>query len=142
MSGGATVLEPGNAAFATGKVEVTGNYERLTQFQIRASRDVAPAFFGTGGALISTAASVYIEHRIARDLSLIGNGNFGYSETSPTKDARYNSYSASGKLRYTIARDTFATLSYEYSYFNLTSIGTPFLIERNVVMLSIEAKWK
>lgn len=143
VAAGVKVVEPGNSAFATGRFEVTHALEQNVQLQVRASRDIAPAFFGTGGALVSNTASVFVVHRFARDVSLLGSGNAGYSETTPIKGTKYYSYGASGELRYMFLRDTFASLSYTYTYFDLDQVGAlPYLVERSVVMLSVQAMWK
>jgi putative beta-barrel porin BBP2 len=142
MSGGATLLEQGNDLFASGGLVLAWNYDHSTKLQLTGSRDIAPAFFGTGGALISNTVSVGVERRLSKVLSIAGNANYAYSETAPVKVQTFESYAGSVLLKYLVTRTLSTSLSYTYSHFSFNSpASVPFVVPRQFVMFSIEAKW-
>lgn len=143
LTGGGTLLEQGNDMFASGGIVLAWNYDRSTKLQVSGSRDIAPATFGTGGALISNTMSMSIEHRLSKVLSLSGNANYAYSQTAPVKLQTFESYAVAGSLRYFITRQISTSLTYSYSFFGLTSPqSAPFEVPRQFVMFSLDAKWE
>jgi hypothetical protein len=147
LSGGATVLDLDNRAYPTGSLALTAKYGELTNFRVIGSRAFAPAFFATGGALISTNAGISVEHRFSRILSFTGSANYAYNEVAPVNFATFESYTASGLLSYNISRSLLASIGYSYTYF---SVGTPeavttdlagYILNRHVVTFSITGKW-
>jgi hypothetical protein len=147
LSGGATILDLDNRAYPTGSLTLTTKYGESTNFRVIGSRAFAPAFFATGGALISTTAGVSVEHRFSRILSFTGSANYAYNEVAPVNFATFESYTASGLLSYNISRSLLASLGYSYTYFE---VSTPeavttdlagYIINRHVVTFSITGKW-
>jgi hypothetical protein len=140
MSGGGTLIEQeGSRVFFSGKLALATEVDRRTQVQMSVSRRAAPAFFGTGGALISNLAQLSLSHRFSKLLRLTVFGNYGYNETTPVKDFTFTSYTASARLDYKLTRSTVLSLSQEYNRFSYTGID-PF--DRYVTMLMLATEWK
>jgi hypothetical protein len=140
VSGGGTLIEQeGSRMFFSGRLALATEVDRRTQVQMSVSRRAAPAFFGTGGALISNLAQVSLSHRFSKLLRLTVFGNYGYNETTPVKDFTFTSYTASARLDYKLTRSTVLSLSQEYNRFSYTGI-LPF--DRYVTMLMLTTEWK
>jgi len=144
ISGGATVVTQGTGAFFTGRATLVGKFDPLTKVTMVVSRAIAPAFFGSPGAMISTSASVFLSKELTRLLTLTASGNFALNESVPIEGlAKYETYTASMILKYNFTRNLFTELS--YSYINATFSGeliTPStLLERSLVGLSINMTW-
>lgn len=143
-SGGATLLEQGDLAFVTGKLDVAGKFSRFTTIGVTVSRNISPGFFGpgTGGVLISNVAGVSIEHKLSNELIAKGTANYALNETAPVNLAKFGSIMASGQLTYNVTRSVLASLLYQYSRFEISSQGVPdILINRSFLTFSITAKW-
>lgn len=142
-SGGATLLEQGNLAFFSGKLEVAGAYDRETRIGLTVSRSVSPGFFGpTGGVLISNVAGVSVEHKVSNDLTVKGTMNYALNETAPIDLAKFDSMTASGQLIYGLTRAVSASLLYQYSRSEFSFHGAQdFAINRSFVTFSLTAKW-
>lgn len=142
IRGGATVIDPGSRTFLSGGLNVTGKYGHSTAVRLTLARGAAPAFFGTGTALITNNAGVSFEHQLATLLSIAGNAYYGYSETATEPTTTFVTYVASADLRYRLTRTLSASLSYNYLNFDITQPGlAPYLVDRQLVMLSIISKW-
>jgi hypothetical protein len=147
VSGGATILDVDNRAYPTGSLTLTTNYGEATTLRAIGSRAFAPAFFATGGALISTNAGVSVEHRFSRLLTFTGSANYAYNEAAPVNIATFESYTASGLLSYKLSRSLLTSIGYSYTYFQ---VSTPeamspdlagYIINRHVVTFSITGTW-
>lgn len=145
ISGGATLINPGERVFLTGRATLVGKYDPLTTVTIVASRGAAPAIFGVPGALISTSASAFLSKELTRTLKLTASGNYALNESAPVEgQAKFVSYTASINLKYDITRTVFSELNYNYTNFMMGGelINPSLLIERNLLMLSINKTWK
>lgn len=143
-SGGATLLEQGNLAFFTGKLEVAGAYDRETRIGVTVSRSLSPGFFGpgTGGVLISNVGGVSIEQKLSNEWNARGTANYAHSETAPVNVVKSSTIMASGQLTYGFNQSVSASLFYQYSRFEISSTGAPdFMVNRNLLTLSITGKW-
>jgi hypothetical protein len=140
-SAGATVVEQGGGsqAFFSGRLALATEYDRRTQVQMSVSRRAAPAFVGSGGALISSLAQLNLSHRLSKLLRLTATGGYAYNETTPVKVFTFTSYTASAMLEYKLTKSAVLSLSQEYYRFSYTGI-LPF--ERHVTMLMLTTEWK
>jgi hypothetical protein len=142
-SGGATVLQ--ERAYATGSLALSAKYGESTVVYLTGSRQMAPAFFGVPGALISTTGGISVEQKFTKSLSLTGNGNYAYSQVAPAATASFDSYTASALLAYNFSRSITTSLQYSFTYFELSSsnqsgaVAPGYLVNRHIAMLSITA---
>jgi hypothetical protein len=141
-SGGATIVERGGASFFSGKITLSGTYDPSTRLSVDVSRQLAPAFFGTAGVMISTAAGVTIERRLSESLSLSGSGNYALNEGTGATVFQFEAYSAGMMLNYNFSRSTIASLSYQNTHFEVSSPGFETMVNRTIVMLSLTSRWK
>ena len=147
LSGGATILDLDNRAYPTGSVTLTAKSDEATNFRLIGARAFAPAFFATGGALISTTLGVSVEHRFSKILSFTGSANYAYNEVAPVNFATFESYTASGLLSYKLSRSLLTSIGYSYTYFQ---VSTPeatttdlagYIVNRHVVTFSLTGTW-
>lgn len=146
IKGGATLLEQGDRVFFAGRLTVLRDYGPSTRMRITASRDVGPAFFGTGGALLSTTVGISLEHQVARALLVEATANYAQNNAVPVKVVEWESFLTGVRLTYKLTRTLSTSVAYDYNYFDIRS-GTPttlqsFLFDKHVVTFSIGAKWK
>lgn len=141
-SGGATVVERDGTSFFSGRITLSGTYDPSTRFSVDVSRQLAPAFFGTAGVMISTAAGVTIERRLSESLSLSGSGNYAINEGTGATVLQLESYSARMMLTYNFSRSMIASLSYQNTHFEASSPGFETIVNRSIVMLSLTSRWK
>jgi hypothetical protein len=142
VHGGVSYLDRGGAPFMTGGLTVTGKYGPSTSIRAAASREIAPAFFGRGGAFISTAAVVSLEHALTRYVTVTASANYANSETVPIAAFRYNSYDVSGTVSYKITRYVSTALSYGYTKFSITAQQRDqWDVDRHVFMLLVSASF-
>jgi len=141
MNAGVTLVEQaGNRAFFSGKFGVgTDLLDRALRVQAAVSRQVAPAFFGTGGALISNVAQLYVTRKFTKTLALTVSGNFAYNESAPVASFTFESITGLAALEYKITRTYKVSLSQEYN--RITYTGTP-TFDRYATMLILGAEWK
>ncbi len=141
-SGGATLLEGSSRTFFSGKMAASNDLDSSTRVALDVSRQLAPAFFATGGALISTAIGASIGRRLGDSFSLTGSVNYGLNQATPVEVVRFQSYSGTVLLSYTGWRDLTPTLSYQHTYFEVEGQGLGYTVNRSVVQLSVVARWK
>ena len=140
VSGGATVVEQaGNRTFFSGKLALAPNHDRPTQVRVSVSRQVAPAFFGAGGALISNIAQLSVSHRFSKVLLLTVSGNYAYNVSAPVDSFTFESLTGSALLEYKLTRSTTLGLSQEYNRYSYTGIA-PF--DRYATILTLRTEWK
>lgn len=140
ISAGATLVEQvQNRSFFSGKFALSTNYERPTRLQISLSRQAAPAFFGTGGALMSNAAQLSITHGFSKVLRLTVSGNYAYNESAPVDVFTFKSITGSALLEYKITRSTVLALSQDYNQFSYTGVST---FDRYATMFTLRTEWK
>ncbi len=140
ISAGATIVEQvQNRAYFSGKFALTTNYERPTRLQLSLSRQAAPAFFGTGGALMSNTAQLSMTHGFSKVLRLTVSGNYAYNESTPVDVFTFKSITGSALLEYKLTRSTVLGLSQEYSQFSYTGIST---FDRHASMITLRTEWK
>ncbi len=144
-SAGATLLE--DRVYYTGALTLSAKAGEATQVQVMGSRQMAPAFFGIAGALISTTAGLSVEHKFDKSLSLTGSANYAYNALAPVKLASFESYAASAVLAYKLSRSVTTSVQYSYTYFGVTSLDavtqniSGYLVNRHFVLFSITATW-
>lgn len=140
ISAGATLVEQvQHRSFFSGKFALSTNYDRPTRLQISVSRQAAPAFFGTGGALISNTAQLSVTHGFSKVLRLTVSGNYAYNESAPVDLFTFKSITGSAVLEYKITRSTVLGLSQEYNQFSYTGIST---FDRHATMFTLRTEWK
>ena len=140
MSGGATLIEQaGNRTLFSGRLALGTNLDPALRVQASVSRQVSPAFFGTGGAMISNVAQLYISQRFSKVLQLTVSGSYAHNESEPVQSFRFDSVVASAALEYKITRTYKVSLSQEYNHFSYTGTA-PF--DRYATMFTITAEWK
>ena len=140
ISGGATLVEEAqNKTFVSGKFALLNDWDRRTRVSISVSRQAVPAYFGTGGALISNVAQVYLSHDLSRLIILTVSGNYGHNETTTGNKFRIETINGSAALDYKLTQDTKVSLSEVYSHFSFT--GSP-NFDRYATMLTLTTEWK
>jgi hypothetical protein len=143
ISGGPTVLEQGGGAFFSGQLSFTGAIDQSTQARVAISRQAAPAFFGTGGAYISTTATASMQRRLSRVLTVTGNINYGYNEATPVKILTFHSFIGSAGINYNITKTLSTSLSYNYTNFRTYQPGNVKLVtDRSFVTFTVMYLWK
>lgn len=142
VQGGATLIEPASQAFPSATLTVTTNPERSTLLRLDLSRRAAPSYFFAAGSTISNVAQVAVSHRLSKRFSLRGSFSYGYNEIVPGKTIKFENLSALAGLNYNLTRTMSLDLSYNYNNFTIKQPGTPFEVQRDVVMLSLTAQWK
>ncbi len=142
FQGGATLIEPASKGFPSAELIITTNLERATSLRLELSRRAAPSFFIVGGATISNVAQLAVTQRLSKRFSLEGSVSYGYSETVPGKSVTFENINAIAGFKYYLTRTMMLDLNYSYSDFKLTQPGQPFEVQRDVVILSLTAKWK
>lgn len=141
-SGGATIVEKDGSAFFSGRLTLSGSLDSSTHLSFDVSRQLAPAFFGEAGVMISTAAGVTVERRLGESLSLSGSGNYALNEGTAGNVLRFESYSAGLLLNYNFAKAMTASLSYQYMHFDIAGEGFENVVNRSMAMVSVKAVWK
>lgn len=141
-SGGVTWLEQDGSAFFSGKLTASREIDKSTRLSLNLSRQLAPAFFATGGALISTAVSATVDCRLGDSFSVTGSANYALNESTPAEVARFESYSGIAIINYTGWRDLTPALSYQHNRFEAGGNGFGFVVNRSAAILSITARWK
>jgi hypothetical protein len=140
ISGGATLVEEAqNRTFFSGRFALSNDFDRRTRASISVSRQAAPAYFGTGGALISNVAQVYLSHNLSRVFSLAVSGNYAHNETTTAPTFKIETAFGNAVLDYKLTRTTKVSLSQEYGYYNIT--GSP-NFDRFATMLMLTTEWK
>ena len=140
ISGGVTLVEEAqNRTFFSGRFSLTNDFDRRTRASISVSRQAAPAYFGTGGAMISNVAQIYLSHNISRVITLTVSGNYAHNETTTAPTFRIETTFGSAVLDYNVTRSTKISLSQEYGYYSFT--GTP-TFDRYATTLMLTTEWK
>jgi hypothetical protein len=140
ISGGATIVEQvGNRTFATGSFSLINDFDRQTRIEIAVSRQVAPAYIGIGGAMISNVAGLYVNHGFSRLVRLTVSGSYAHNESAPVHVFTFETIQGSAVLDYNLTRSTKLSLSQEYGHFNITGIPS---YDRLVTMLMVSTEWK
>jgi hypothetical protein len=143
ISGGATILEQTGVTFFSGQLSFSGMIDPSTRTRISIRRQIAPAYFGTGVAYISTAGSAAIERRLSKVLTLTGNVSYGFNEATPVKVVTLHSFAGSVGMKYAVTRTVSALLSYNYTHFRINEpLDVDLLTDRSFVMFTITASWK
>jgi hypothetical protein len=139
ISGGATVIEQGgNRAFASGTFSLTNAFDRQTRVSIEFSRQTAPAFIGSGGAVISNVAQLYVSHGFSRVVWLTVRGGYANNESAQGQVYSNKTIIGSAVLDYNLTRSTTLSLSQEYNHFNISGVPS---FDRLVTMLAVRTKW-
>jgi hypothetical protein len=125
--------------FFSGGLALATNYDRPTRVQVSVSRKVAPAFFGTGGAIISNVAALSVTQRFSKVLRLTASGYYAKGESAPVNVYAYESFQASAVLEYKVTRSVNLSLSQEYNKWTYTGVA-PF--DRYATMLNLSVQWK
>jgi hypothetical protein len=140
ISGGATLVEEQqNRTFFSGRFALTNDFDRRTRASISVSRQASPAYFGTGGAMISNVAQVYLSHNLSRVIILTVSGNYAHNQTTSEPIFRIESTYGSAVLDYKLTRSTKLSLSQEYGYYSITSSPN---FDRYATTLTLTTEWK
>jgi len=129
----------GNRAFFSGRFSLANAFDRQTQISIGVSRGAAPSYFGTGGAMLSNVAQIYVSHALTRLLRLSVSGNYAHNETTPVKLLTIETMTASAGLEYSLTRSTKLSLSQDYNKFNYSTLPT---FDRYATTLFLRTEWK
>jgi hypothetical protein len=140
ISGGGTLVEEQqNRTFFSGRFALTNIFDRRTRMSVSVSRQATPAYFGTGGALISNVAQVYLSHNLSRVITLTVSGNYAHNENTTTPTFRMETTYGNAVLDYKLTRSTKISLSQEYGYYSFT--GSP-NFDRYATTLTFTTEWK
>lgn len=144
VSAGATFLEDGSGGlfFFSGKLAVSRELDPSTRVSLDVSRQLAPAYFATGGALISTVVGASLSRNLGDSFSVTGSANYALNQATPVEVARFESYSGTVLINYTGWRDITPSVSYQYTHFEVSQSGFGFLVNRSVALLSLTTRWK
>jgi len=142
VSGGPTLIEPGNTLSYVGTASATWTPTTTDSVTINYSRAILPSFFIQAAAVASDTVTASFSHSMSANLTLTGSANYAKSEAIPTPVVMFRSYGASLSANYQLSPTLSASLSYSYSDFLSGSGGLEFRFDRNVIMLSIHAKWQ
>jgi hypothetical protein len=139
IRGGATIVEQvGNRTFFSGGLFLRNDIDRQTQVEIGLSREVAPAYLGIGGAMISNVAGLNVTHGFSRVIHLTVTGNYAHNESAPVHIFTIETIRGSAALDYNVTRSTKLSLSQEYGHFLITGIPS---YDRLVTMLMLSTEW-
>jgi len=140
IAGGATIVkEQQNRTFFSGRFALSNDFDRRMRATISVSRQASPAYFGTGGAMISNVAQVSLSHKFSRVIILTVSGNYAHNETTAAPTFRIETTYGNAVLDYNLTRSTKVSLSQEYGYYNFT--GSP-NFDRYATMLMLTTEWK
>lgn len=140
MGAGATMVEQaGNRTFFSGKLALATSLDKALRAQVSITRQVTPAFFGTGGALISNVAQLYVSQRFSKVLQLSVSANYAHNESAPVNSFKFESITGNVALEYKITRTYKVVLSQEYNRFSYTGTAT---FDRHATMFTLAAEWK
>jgi hypothetical protein len=143
LVGGGTLVEPASLAFPSGKISLSTSPERSTVFLLDLSRQAAPSFFLTAGALISNVAQLQVTHRLERHLTLRGSVNYGFNESVPkSADTQFTNITVSAGLNYMVTKTLFIDLFYDHNDFKTESPTVNYVILRDVIGLSLTTQWR
>jgi hypothetical protein len=147
ISGGGSVLDQGNQVYATGSLTMSFKYDESTVVNVSGSRQIAPGFFGTAGALISTTGGISLIRKFEKTVTFTGTANYAYNEVVPVKTTSFQSYTGSALLAYNFSRSLTTSMTYSYTYFAVDSTGIGgasipgYVLNRHALLFSITARW-
>jgi hypothetical protein len=143
VAGGVTLVEPVSKAFPTGRITISTNPERSTVLQLDLSRQAAPSFFLTAGAMISNVGQFMVTHRLEKHLTIRASANYGFNESIPVEaDTKFTTFTLSGGLNYRISKTISLDLYYDHNDFKTEAPGVNYVILRDVIGLGLTAEWK
>jgi hypothetical protein len=109
------------------------------------SRQAAAAYFGVGGAMVSTATSLNMVRKLSRELSLAISANYAQNVTAPVDAFKFESITGQAKISYAVTRILDVSLMYDYNYYNYSQPGNTVLpaysFNRNVVTFALTGTW-
>jgi hypothetical protein len=148
IDGGPAYLEQGSFFYYNGGASLTTNYDKSTSFRLSFSRQLAPAFFSTGGGLISNTAGASIQSAIVKNLVLAGSIYYSENTAVPVDIVKFTSLLANAQLTYRMTRTLSSSIGYYYNFFDQSSqdvVGAPiqsFQFDRHYITFSISSTWK
>jgi hypothetical protein len=143
VGGGVTLVEPASQAFPTGNIRISTNPERSTVVQLDLSRQAAPSFFLTAGAMISNVAQLQIIHRLEKHLTLRASANYGFNQSVPKEaDTEFTNITLSAGLNYRVTKAISIDLYYDHNDFKTESPSINYVVLRDVVGLALTAEWR
>jgi opacity protein-like surface antigen len=143
LVGGGTLIEPASLAFPSGKIALSTSPERSTIFVVDLSRQAAPSFFLTAGALISNVAQLQVTHRLERHLTLRGSVNYGFNESVPkSADTQFTNMTFSAGLNYMMTKTLSFDLFYDHNDFKTRSPSVNYVILRDVIGVALTTQWR
>ena len=141
VEGGFTVINSSNDVNPIGAASLQwqGQY---TSLQLSYSRAVVPSMLFAATPLLSQSVTAAVSRRLSEPLSLSLSGSYAVNQSVPDSSLiRFESYRVMPSLEYTIGPSLTATLSYTHSEFTRNFTGRSTEFDRNMVMLSLMAKW-
>ncbi|MBK7804403.1 MAG: hypothetical protein IPJ55_17455 [Chloracidobacterium sp.] len=140
ISAGATIVEQvQNRTYFAGKFALTTNYEKPTRLQLSLSRQAAPAFFGTGGALMSNTAQLLVTHGFSKILKLTVSGNYAYNESTPVDVFTLNPLPALHYLNTSLRGALCSASLRNIASSPYTGIST---FDRHATKITLRTEWK
>lgn len=125
---------------------VSGTLEwrlRDTDVSLSYSRAIVPSFYFLNTPLLSQVVSGTVTHRLKEFLSVSLYASYAVNQSVPDSSLlKFESYSITPSVAYTINRTLTATLAYTHSQFQQMFSSQEFRFDRNVVLLSLVAEWK
>ena len=147
LDGGPAYLEQGSLFYYNGRATFVTDYDKSTRLRVTLSRQLAPAFFATGGGLISNTAGASIESNISRDLTLASSIYYAQNTAVPVEVVKFTSLLANVRLSYLVTRTVSMSIAYDYNVFDLSNNDPgatfqSFQFDRHFVTFSINSTWK
>jgi hypothetical protein len=147
VSGGPAYLEQGSFFYYNGAVSVTTNYDKPTRLRLTLSRQLTPAFFATGGGLISNTAGFSIDSKLAKNLPISANLYYAHNAAVPVEIVKFESFLANVRLNYPVTRTFLISISYNYNLFDQSGMQTAgtvqsFQFDRHFITFSFTSTWK
>ena len=140
INGGVTLVEQlGNRAFFSGKFALATNFDVRTRVQVQVSRQAAPAFFGSGGAMISNVAQISVNHGLSKVLRMTVSANYAHNTAVPVETFRVETITAFANLEYKLTRSSSLVLMQEYNRFDYTGVPQ---FDRYATTLTFNTVWK
>lgn len=142
VTGGVVVFSTSNDLQYVGSADLWWGQQN-TDVILSYSRGIAPSFFIAATALLSQVVTGSVTHRVTESLAVSLNGNYAVNQSVPDSSLiKFESYSVTPSVNYTISRDMTATLSYTRSEYQRTSSSQESTFDRNIVLLRLVAEWK
>jgi hypothetical protein len=147
IDGGPAYLEQGSFFYYNGRVNFVTNYDKSTRLRLSLSRQLAPAFFATGGGLISNTIGASVERDIAKDLLITASAYYAENTAVPVEIVKFKSLLTSVRLTYRMTRNLSTSIGYDYNSFDLSTAepgaaAQLIQFDRHFITFAIASTWK